>query len=140
MVQTVSQIMTPDPLCVDEATPLREVAMLMRDHDVGDVIVLRNGTVGGIVTDRDIVVRGVAEGENVGTTHAGDICSGDVVTISPRDLLDDALATMSDYAVRRLPVVDAGRPVGILSLGDVAPVDEDAESALAEISVAPPND
>jgi CBS domain-containing protein len=130
--------MTTDPLSVDETTPLKDVAALMRDEDVGDVIVRREGAIGGIVTDRDIVVRAVAAGESPATATAGDICTGAVVVLSPDDSIDAAARAMADAAVRRLPVVEGDQVVGIISLGDLAR-EREPDSVLGELSAEPPN-
>ena len=139
MTTSVSDVMSVDPVVVDESTPLQQVARLMDEQDIGDVIVERRGIPAGIVTDRDIVVRGVASGEDVLSLQAGDICSGDLVALSPSDDIASAVALMRDTAVRRLPVVDDGHVVGIVTLGDLART-EDPESVLADISAEPPND
>jgi CBS domain-containing protein len=139
MRATVRDLMTPDPVTVDESTPLQQVALVMKEQDIGDVIVERQGTPAGIVTDRDIVVRALAENEDARTLQAGDICSGDVVSVGPDDGIDDAAGLMRDAAVRRVPVVDDGRVVGIVSLGDLARR-EDPGSVLSDISDDPPND
>src|SRR4029453_5990674 len=120
MSDTIRDLMTTELVTVDEAATLQDVATLMRDHDVGDVIVRREGQVGGIVTDRDIVVRAVAEGEDPAPPTAADICPGAVVTLSPDDPVDAAAQRMADAAVRRLPVVEGGDVVGIVTLGDLA--------------------
>lgn len=138
MIVSIRELMTPDPVSVDESTPLQQVARLMRDRDIGDVIVERGGTPTGIVTDRDIVVRGMAENEDARALQAGDICSGDILTIGPDDNVDEAASVMRDAAVRRLPVVEDGRAVGIVSLGDLARAD-DPHSVLSDISEEPPN-
>jgi CBS domain-containing protein len=135
--QTVSDVMTKDPKTVPGSTPLIEAARMMRDEDIGPILVLDNGQVEGIVTDRDIVVRGIAEGADPARTSVRDACSTDLETLSPSDSVDRAVALMRDKAIRRLPVVDeAGKPVGIVSLGDLA-IERDPDSALAEISEAP---
>ncbi len=111
----------------------------MRDQDIGDVIVLDDGDqLCGIVTDRDIAVRVVAEGRNPQEVKVGQICSRDLTTVSPNDDVGAAVKLMSQKAIRRVPVVDKGRPVGIVSIGDLA-VDRDPDSALADISSAKPN-
>ena len=92
----------------------------------------------GILTDRDIVVRAVADGLDVTATHAGDVVSRELVLLSPEDTVERAISLMREHAVRRIPVVDGDRPVGIVSIGDLA-LERDQESALAEISAAPPN-
>jgi CBS domain-containing protein len=110
----------------------------MRKADIGDVIVMANGQICGIVTDRDIVVRAVAEGWDPATTELADICSQDLTTVSPSDSIDRAVQLMRQKAVRRLPVVENGRAVGIVSIGDLA-LERDPQSALSDISAAPPN-
>jgi CBS domain-containing protein len=137
MAQTLKDIMTTNPATCPGTATITEVAKLMRDRDIGDVIVLDGDRITGIATDRDIVIRAVAEG-NDGTTTIAQVCSGDVVTLSPGDDVSKAVQVMRDKAVRRLPVVEGGRPVGIVSLGDLA-IDRDNASALADISAAPGN-
>ena len=115
-----------------------------RRHDhsprccASDVIVLDNGQICGIVTDRDIPIRGVAEGRNISSLTLGDIRSRQLTTLSPTDSIDDAVLLMREKALRRLPVVEGGKPVGIVSLGDLA-VTQDPHSALGNISSAPAN-
>ncbi len=138
MARTVEEVMTQKPLALQAGTTLAEAARAMRDHDVGNVVVLKDDTMCGIVTDRDIVVRAVAERRDPSSTVLSDICSPDVVTLAPQDGIDRAVELMRRHAVRRLPVVDSGRPIGIVSLGDLA-VERDPRSALGEISAAEPN-
>ncbi|MCA1843240.1 MAG: CBS domain-containing protein [Actinobacteria bacterium] len=104
----------------------------------GGVIVLRRERICGVVTDRDIAVRAVAEGRDPGQVRVGDICSRELEFLSPGDAVDDAVRIMRERAVRRLPVVDGGRPVGMVSIGDLV-LERDPNSALADISAAPPN-
>jgi CBS domain-containing protein len=137
MSDTIRDLMTTELVTVDEAATLQEVAALMRDRDVGDVIVRRQGQIGGIVTDRDIVVRALAEREDPATTKAGDICRGAVVTLSPDDSVDAAAQRMADAAVRRLPVVEGDDVVGIVTLGDLAR-EREPGSVLGELSAKPP--
>jgi CBS domain-containing protein len=138
MARTVEEIMTRDPRTVNADDPVTDAARIMRDDDIGDVIVLQNGEVGGIVTDRDIVVRGVAEGRDVESTPVGDVCTSGIEAIEPSASVDDALRKMRESDVRRLPVVDGDRPVGIISLGDLA-VEREPDSTLADISAASPD-
>jgi CBS domain-containing protein len=138
MHQTIAEVMTPDPFTVMTTATLAEVAQIMRDADIGDVVVMSNGIVGGLITDRDIVVRAVAGGEDPVTTTVGQVASADVICAAPSDSIGDAVALMRQRAVRRLPVVDDGRLVGLVSLGDLA-MELDESSALSEISAAPPN-
>ena len=139
MPQTISQVMTTDPKTVQEGDPIQVAARLMRDADIGDVIVLReDGSVCGIVTDRDLVIRALAEGADLRTATLAEVCRHEVVSISSGDPVDQALPLMREHNVRRLPVIDGGRLVGIVTLGDLA-MDRDPNSALADISKAPPN-
>ena len=139
MSQTISQVMTPDPWTVQESAPIQEAARIMRDADIGDVIVLRpDESVSGIVTDRDLVVRALADGSDPKTTTVADVCRHSVVSISSGDPVDQAVPLMREHNIRRLPVIDDSRLVGIVTLGDLA-IDRDPNSALADISKAPPN-
>jgi CBS domain-containing protein len=111
----------------------------MRANDIGDVIASDDkGGITGIVTDRDIVVRVVAEGRDPSATPIEDIASRDLTAVSPDDPVERAVELMRERAVRRLPVVKRGKVVGIVSIGDLA-VERDPGSALADISAAPPN-
>lgn len=138
MAGSVKEVMTKDPICVPATATAREAAQAMRDAGVGDVIIMRDGKLGGILTDRDIAVRAVAEGKDPNSVKVGEIASKDVQALSPKDTLDQAIKLMREKAVRRLPVVDGDRPVGMVSLGDLA-LNRDPDSALAGISGAPPN-
>jgi CBS domain-containing protein len=138
MAQSVSEIMTPDPVAVSPDTSIADVARLMRDRDTGAILVTEADRVRGIVTDRDIAVRGVAEGVDPTSTRVADVATMDVMTISPGSHVEDSIRMMRERAIRRVPVVEDGRPVGILSIGDLA-IERDSESALADISAAPPS-
>jgi CBS domain-containing protein len=136
MAQSIREVMTPDPVTLPATATLEEAARCMKDEDIGDVLVVDNGVLRGIVTDRDIVIRGLAEGR--ASARLGDICSSELVALLPDDSVDDAVRLMREHAVRRLPVVEDGKPVGMVSIGDLA-VERDRESALADISAAPAN-
>jgi CBS domain-containing protein len=138
MARYLHEIMTRNPVTVQTNDSVIAAARSMRDGNIGDVVVLENGTVCGILTDRDIVVRALAEGHDPAGTTVGAICSRELTMLSPGDAIGDAVAVMRRKAIRRLPVVDGGRPVGIVSLGDLA-VEDDPESVLGGISAAPPN-
>jgi CBS domain-containing protein len=135
---TVQDVMTTDPVALDSSEPVVEAARRMKDQDIGDVIVVEGGQICGVVTDRDIVVRVLAEGRDPGQTRLGEVCSRDVATVSPGDDLTAAGDLMRERAIRRVPVVDDGRPVGIISIGDLA-IERDPDSALSHISAAPPS-
>jgi CBS domain-containing protein len=138
MAQLVRDVMTPTPVALPATASLVEAALAMRDFDVGDVLVLDNGQICGIVTDRDIVVRAIASGNYPATVKIGEICSRDLTTLSPTDSVENAVSLMREKAIRRLPVVEHGQPVGIVSLGDLA-MEKDPHSALGDISAAPAN-
>jgi CBS domain-containing protein len=131
------EVMTPNPTVCSPDTSAVQAAEMMRDQGIGDVLVQHDGSL-GIVTDRDIVTRAVAAGRDPKDVTLGDICTRDVETVSVDTSIDDVIRLMSDKAVRRVPVVEAGKPVGIVALGDLA-VDRDRRSLLADISAAPPN-
>lgn len=138
MTQHVSDIMTSAPVTVEPQTSVTAVARIMRDEDLGAVLVTDGDELRGLVTDRDLVVRFLAGGGDPERTTVVDACSDVVVTVGPEDDLDHAIALMREHAVRRIPVIENGRPVGIVALGDAA-MERDPESALGDISVARPN-
>jgi len=138
MAQHIRELMTPNPMSLPGTASVHEAARAMRDADIGDVIVIEHQQVCGIVTDRDIVVRTVAEAQDPATTTLADICSHSLLTVPPTDSVEDAVRLMRTHAVRRLPVVEGGKAVGIVSLGDLA-VERDPGSALGGISAAPPD-
>ncbi|AYN43094.1 CBS domain-containing protein [Streptomyces dangxiongensis] len=138
-VNKVREIMTAAPVAVGPQTPVVDVARLMRDQSIGVVLVAEDETLRGLVTDRDLVVRVVCEGGNIEERSVAEACSEDLVSLSPDDDISRAVELMREHAVRRLPVVEDGRPVGIVSLGDLA-VERDTDSALADISATEPNE
>ena len=139
MARQVRELMNKQPIKLASSSPIAEAARRMRDGNVGAVLVEDGGMMCGIVTDRDIAVRAVAQGRDPRTTPLSEICSKDLTTLSPDDDLDRAVQVMREKAIRRVPVVDARKqPVGILSLGDLA-LELDARSVLGQISAAPPN-
>jgi CBS domain-containing protein len=138
MGRTVEEIMTRDPRTVNADDPVIDAARIMRDSDIGDAVVMDGGQVTGIVTDRDIVVRGVAEGIDAESASVSDVCTTGVETIEPEASVDEALSLMREKDIRRLPVAKNGRPVGIISLGDLA-VEREPDSTLADISAASPD-
>lgn len=138
MTTRVKELMHTDLVTLSSEASVRDAARRMRDSAIGDVLVADDGHLRGIVTDRDLVVRCLAEEGDVGHTHIGDLCSSDLVTLTPDDDIDTAIRLMSEKAIRRLPVVDGDRPVGIVSIGDLA-VARDRHTALGDISAAPPS-
>jgi len=105
---------------------------------VGAVLVVDGGTLAGIVTDRDIAVRAVADGADPEATRVSEVCSADVATLTVDQTVEDAIRLVREHDVRRIPVVQDGRPAGIVTIGDLA-IERDSDSALADISSEPPN-
>jgi CBS domain-containing protein len=138
MAQKVSELMTSAPVSLSSGQPLTEAAKAMRKQGIGSVLVVDDGQLKGLVTDRDIVVRAVADGRDPGQTPLADVCSPDLVTVAPNDDADTVVQRMRERRVRRVPVVDGGRPVGVVSIGDMA-IERDERSALADISAETPN-
>ena|SRR5688572_7933578 len=137
MASTVREIMTPNPICLSSDASIVDAAREMKMNDIGDVIVMDDGKIRGIVTDRDIVVRAVAEGDPSGK-KLSEICSDQLICVKATDPIDNAVKLMREHAVRRLPVVENDKPIGIVSLGDLA-IERDQRSCLGEISRAPAN-
>ena len=136
MSTKVRDAMTPGVRSVSPSDSLTDAAVAMRDEDVGSLPVVEGDRVVGIVTDRDIVVRAVAERADPQTLKVGDVSSGDLVTVLPDEDLDEALELMARYRVRRLPVVEDGRLVGVVAQADVAfeAKEKDAGEMLEDIS------
>lgn len=138
MAKTVQDIMTKNPITLTANTSLLEAARAMRDNDIGVVVVENNGQLLGLVTDRDIVIRAIAENRDVANTNLESICSKDVTSVSPNQSDTEAVQLMRQKSIRRLPVVQNGKVVGILSLGDLA-IENDSRSVLGQVSAAAAN-
>jgi len=139
MDQSIRDVMTPNPCTISPSASVMDAARIMRGSDIGDVVVLEDDRLFGILTDRDIVVRALAEGADPHTTPVAEICSRELTTIEPTAGVGQAVRLMREKAIRRLPVVDEnGFVLGIVSIGDVA-IKRDRHTALADISAAPPN-
>jgi len=121
MGKSVRDAMTPLVRTVAPSQTLVEAAAIMKHEDVGALpVVEAGGALVGMLTDRDIVVRAVAEGRDPGSVHVREVASSDLVTVEPGEDLDDALALMARHQVRRLPVVEDGRLAGVVATADVA--------------------
>ncbi|HET8758152.1 MAG TPA: CBS domain-containing protein [Solirubrobacteraceae bacterium] len=130
--------MTSDPRTVSASATLEDAAREMGRDDIGAVLVEDNGSLAGILTDRDIVVRAIAERKDPSSTKVGDVASRDVASLTPDQTVEEAIKIVREQNVRRIPVVQDGRPAGIVSIGDLA-IERDTESALADISSEPAN-
>jgi len=133
----VSDIMTTAPVGVYYSQTIGETARIMRDTAVGAVLVVNDGTLSGMVTDRDLVIRGLAEGEGP-DSPVGPLCSGDLIGVAADADIAQAEQLMREHAVRRLPVINEGQVVGIVSIGDVA-ISAGGDSSLAAVSKAEAN-
>ena len=116
----VRELMTKQPTTVQPDATLGEVATLMKQEDCGSIPVVEGGRLVGIVTDRDIVVRGIASGADAKTQRVSKVMSSDPVTVSPDDEIADAEKKMAERQIRRLPVVEDGRLVGIVVTAQIA--------------------
>ena len=135
-MRTVRDIMSAAPACMPPGESVSAAALAMKRHGIGTVLVLTDGRLSGLVTDRDITVRVLAEGRDPRTTRIGDISDGELVVLDPDDDLAQAARLIRDRAVRRIPVLRNGIPVGVLSVGDLA-LEKDATSVLSGVSSAP---
>jgi CBS domain-containing protein len=138
MMRKVRDIMSAAPVCMAAVESVSAAARAMKRLGIGTVLVLTDGRLSGLVTDRDITVRVLAEGRDPRTTRIGDICGSELVVLDPDDDLAEAARLIRDRAVRRIAVLRNGTPVGVLSVGDLA-LEKDATSVLSGVSSAPPN-
>jgi predicted transcriptional regulator len=139
MARKVGELMSKHPVKLQGSSPVVEAARQMQAADVGAIIVEQDSRASGIVTDRDIAIRAVAQGRDPASTPVSEICSTDLATVSPDDDIERAVQLMRDKAIRRLLVVDAqNTALGIISLGDLA-LERDSQSVLGQISAAPSN-
>ena len=120
MVNSVRDAMTEDPRSIGPSTSVVEAARLMRDEHIGSLPITDGETLMGMITDRDITTRVVAEGADLATTSVGDVYSQDLISVEPDKDLEEALMLMARHQVRRLPVVEEGRLVGIVAQADIA--------------------
>lgn len=139
----IRDVMTANPRCVGENDAIRDAARIMREADTGVVPVVDGRKIIGMITDRDIVVRGVAEGKNVGDARVNELMSRNVRTVRDDARVDEVLQLMSSSDIRRVPVVNTNDEiVGIVSIGDISmktSKDDKVGQAIESISEARPN-
>ena len=129
MGQTIRDVMTSNPCSIDAEKPVAYAAKMMRDEDVGLAPIVEGDKLVGMLTDRDIAVRVVAEGKDPGQVTVKEVASKQVVTIDPQQDLDEALRIMAKHQVRRLAVVEEdGKLVGVVAQADVAREGDDART------------
>ena len=138
MGTSINEVMTHDPRTVSADSTLTDAARFMREDDVGALVVEREGSIAGIVTDRDIVVGAVADGCDPSSTPVGDVATTNVVTVTPDQDVEDVRRLMREHDVRRIVVEQGERAAGIVALGDLA-VHGDAVGELTDISASSPN-
>ena len=138
--QTVRDLMTPGPVALESTATAREAARRMRDDDIGDVLVRDGSTLRGIVTDRDLTTRVLADDRDAGAVTLEAVLTPGVDVVGPDEDVREVVDRMRRDAIKRVPVVDEDQtPVGILSMGDLA-IERDEDSALAQVSAARPDD
>jgi CBS domain-containing protein len=120
MVNSVREAMTEDPRSIGPSASVVEAARLMRDEHVGSLPITDGDSLVGMITDRDITTRVVAEAADLATSSVGDVYSQDLISVEPDKDLEEALTLMARHQVRRLPVVEDGRLVGIVAQADIA--------------------
>jgi CBS domain-containing protein len=125
MGTSIKEVMTRDVRACEPNATVADAAKVMAQEDVGPVPIVEDGRLIGIVTDRDIVVRVVAEGRDPNATTVSEIASTKLVTVSPDDDLDEALKLLAERQIRRLPVVEGDRLVGIVAQADIARLGKD---------------
>jgi len=133
----VRDVMTPGPIRVDYYQSIGDAARTMRDWGVGAVLVVHEQSLRGLVTDRDLVVRAVAESRTP-DEPVGPLSSGDLIGVNAEDDVSVAARLMREHAVRRLPVIENGQVAGIVSIGDLA-LQDDPASVLSLVSKAHPS-
>ena len=132
MTRKIRDIMSAAPVCMAATESVSAAAKAMKERGVGTVLVVSGGRLEGMVTERDITIRVLAENRDPATTHLGDICTGELAVLRPDDDVQHAARLVRERAVRRLPVIADGVPVGMVSIGDLA-LDRDERSAFPEI-------
>jgi CBS domain-containing protein len=138
MARKLRDIMSPAPVCLAATEPVLVAAQAMKEHGIGAVLVLTDGELTGLVTDRDIAIRVLAEDRDPRSTPVGGIASADLAVLGPDDDVVQAARLARVRSVRRIPVVQDGTPVGMVSLGDLA-VEAAGRSTLSQIPAAPAN-
>jgi CBS domain-containing protein len=136
----IRDTMTADPRSIAPGDPIVDAARLMRDEDIGSLPVTEEGRLVGMITDRDIAVRVIAEGRSPQSTTVGEVFSREPVTAQPDQDLDEALRLMARHQVRRLPVVEGDRLVGILAQADIALEEKEKKTGELVESISQPSE
>ena len=139
MAKSIRDAMTEDPRSIGASASVVEAARLMREEHIGSLPVTDDEQLVGMVTDRDITTRVVAESADPKTTSVGDVYSRDLISVEPDKDLDDALRLMARHQVRRLPVVENGRLVGIVAQADIALRDNEKRTGQLVEAISEPS-
>ena len=137
MTKSVRDTMTENPRSIKASASVVEAARKMREGHIGSLPITADEQLVGMITDRDIAMRVVAEAADHTNTSVGDVSSRDLVTVEPDEDLDEALQLMARHQVRRLPVVENGRLVGIVAQADIALSENEKTAKLVEAISAP---
>jgi CBS domain-containing protein len=132
MAKSVREAMTQDPRSIGASASVVEAAQLMREQHIGSLPVTEDERLVGMITDRDITTRVVAESAVPETTSVGDVYSRELISVEPDSDLDEALQLMARHQVRRLPVVENGRLVGVVAQADIALKENERTGELVE--------
>ena len=119
MAVKMRDVMSPAPVSLAADESVLTAAQAMKEHGIGTVLVVTGGRLSGLVTDRDIAIRVLAENRDPRTTRVGDVASRDLAVLGPDDDVARAIRLVRERAVRRIPVVRDGAPVGVVSFGDI---------------------
>ena len=138
MARKMRDIMSPAPVSLAATDTAAAAARAMKEHGTGTVLVSTDGQLTGLLTNQDIIIRVLAENRDPRSTRIGDICSATLTVLGPDDDIHQATRLVRERAVRRIPVVVDGIPVGVVSSADLAP-ERDQRAALSDVSAAPPD-
>ena len=139
MRNTVREAMTADPRSIGASASVVDAARLMREQHIGSLPITEDGELGGVITDRDITTRVVAEASNLKATSVDDVYSRDLVSVEADEDLEDALQLMAQHQVRRLPVVEQGRLVGIVTQADIALTEDETKTGALVGAISEPS-
>ena len=139
MAKSVRDAMTEDPRSIGASASVVEAARLMREEHIGSLPIIDNEQLVGMITDRDITTRVVAEAADPKLTSVGDVYSQDLISVEPESDLEEALLLMARHQVRRLPVVDNGKLVGIVAQADIALTENEKKSGKLLEAISEPS-
>lgn len=140
MAESVRDAMSEDPRSIGASAAVVEAARLMREADIGSLPITDDENLVGVITDRDITMRVVAEAADPQRTAVGDVCSRDVISVAPESDLEEALQLMARHQVRRLPVVEDGRLVGIVAQADIALRENETKTGALVEAISKPSE